>query len=219
MWLVNSLREWIDVEPRMGRRRPATASSLTGRSAAACLDAEIPSMTHTCAATLAGLAVVLLLEPASALARGDAAGTQAPPVRRSVPSPRVVPPRPPSHRRLCRCRSWPITRRSRLWRTMRSRLHPARRCRGARRCDGPVWPSPVTERWRFRLHVVIDPSGKVGTARIVADAGGRSGRSTGGRRWGTSRHRWVTHRLPAPAWPCSPPRGSGSSSRPMTRRC
>ena len=53
-------------------------------------------MPHTCAATLAGLVVVLLLEPASALARGDAEGTQVPPVRRSVPSPRGVPPRPPS---------------------------------------------------------------------------------------------------------------------------
>ncbi len=35
------------------------------------------------------------------------------------------------------------------------------------RCDRPAWPSPVTERWRFRLHLVLDTSGKVGTVRIV----------------------------------------------------
>jgi len=35
------------------------------------------------------------------------------------------------------------------------------------RCVAPVWPSPVTERWKFRLHVVLEASGKVGTVRIV----------------------------------------------------
>ena len=34
-------------------------------------------------------------------------------------------------------------------------------------CDPPVWPSPVSEPWRFRLHLVADASGKVATARIV----------------------------------------------------
>lgn len=34
-------------------------------------------------------------------------------------------------------------------------------------CAAPVWPRPVTERWRFRLHLVLDASGKVGTSRIV----------------------------------------------------
>lgn len=31
----------------------------------------------------------------------------------------------------------------------------------------PIWPSPVTERWRFRVHLVIDAAGKVAESRIV----------------------------------------------------
>lgn len=35
------------------------------------------------------------------------------------------------------------------------------------KCVTPAWPSPVTERWRFRLHLVLDTRGRVATARIV----------------------------------------------------
>jgi TonB family protein len=31
----------------------------------------------------------------------------------------------------------------------------------------PVWPRPVTEPWRFRLHLVLEADGRVGTSRIV----------------------------------------------------
>jgi TonB family protein len=31
----------------------------------------------------------------------------------------------------------------------------------------PVWPSPVTEAWRFRLHLVVDETGEVATVRVV----------------------------------------------------
>lgn len=31
----------------------------------------------------------------------------------------------------------------------------------------PVWPLPVTEPWRFRLHLVLEADGRVGTSRIV----------------------------------------------------
>jgi TonB family protein len=31
----------------------------------------------------------------------------------------------------------------------------------------PVWPRPINERWRFRVHLVLDPSGKVAESRIV----------------------------------------------------
>jgi TonB family protein len=31
----------------------------------------------------------------------------------------------------------------------------------------PVWPKPINERWRFRVHLVLDPSGKVAESRIV----------------------------------------------------
>src|SRR5688572_27960106 len=84
---------------RVARRPPATASGLTGltgRFGAACWDAEVPSMPHKCAAPLAGLVVVLLFDPVPALARGHAASTQTTPVRRSVQSPRAVPPKPPT---------------------------------------------------------------------------------------------------------------------------
>ena len=124
-------------------------------------------MPHTCAAMLAGLVVVLLLEPASALARGGAAGTQVPPVRRSVPSPRVAPPRPPSSPPAVQVPL--VADHTEIPALENDAVAPAPgaslpKCRT---CDPPVWPSPVTERWRFRLHVVINPNGKVGTARIV----------------------------------------------------
>jgi TonB family protein len=31
----------------------------------------------------------------------------------------------------------------------------------------PVWPSPITEPWRFRLHLVVDQEGHVATVRVV----------------------------------------------------
>lgn len=31
----------------------------------------------------------------------------------------------------------------------------------------PVWPTPVTEPWRFRVHLVLEADGRVGTSRIV----------------------------------------------------
>lgn len=31
----------------------------------------------------------------------------------------------------------------------------------------PIWPSPISERWRFRVHLVLDPTGKVAESRIV----------------------------------------------------
>ncbi|BCS33030.1 hypothetical protein TBR22_A22550 [Luteitalea sp. TBR-22] len=34
-------------------------------------------------------------------------------------------------------------------------------------CPAPVWPTPVTQRWRFRVQAVVDDTGKVRTARIV----------------------------------------------------
>lgn len=40
---------------------------------------------------------------------------------------------------------------------------PPRRLRDV----APVWPSPVTERWRFRVHLILDGAGKVGESRIV----------------------------------------------------
>lgn len=35
------------------------------------------------------------------------------------------------------------------------------------RCVAPVWPVPIVEPWRFRLHLVIEATGRVATARIV----------------------------------------------------
>lgn len=31
----------------------------------------------------------------------------------------------------------------------------------------PVWPSPITEPWRFRLYLVVDEQGNVATVRVV----------------------------------------------------
>jgi len=31
----------------------------------------------------------------------------------------------------------------------------------------PIWPKPITDRWRFRVHLVLDPAGKVAESRIV----------------------------------------------------
>ncbi len=31
----------------------------------------------------------------------------------------------------------------------------------------PAWPEPITERWRFRVHLILDETGRVAEARIV----------------------------------------------------
>jgi len=124
-------------------------------------------MTHKCAAMLAGLVIVLVFDHVSAVARGHAASTQTTPARRSGPSPRAVPPKPPSSPLAVKVPF--VADHTEIPALENDAVAPAPgaslpKCKA---CDPPVWPSPVTERWRFRLHVVIDPGGKVGTVRIV----------------------------------------------------
>jgi periplasmic protein TonB len=124
-------------------------------------------MTHTCAAALTGLVMALAFDSLSALGRGMAASPQNPPGRRSVPATRAVPPQPPVPSPAVQVPL--VADHSEIPALENDAVAPAPgaslpKCRT---CDPPVWPSPVTERWRFRLHVVIDPAGNVGTVRIV----------------------------------------------------
>lgn len=124
-------------------------------------------MTRSLAATLAGVTFAFGLSDQSGLAR--AATRAQPPARsaRTVPPPRTQTTQPPSSPApipvplVAGADEIPALEHDAVAPALGTSLP---RCL---RCDRPAWPSPVTERWRFRLHIVLDPSGKVGTVRIV----------------------------------------------------
>ena len=124
----------------------------------------------------------------------------------------------PCHPRPSRCRWWPITPRFPPWRTMRSRRPPARRYRDAAGATVRCGPRPSPNAgdsvctWSSIRAARSAPHGSCRPWWAIPrpDPWGS---------WVTSRPAGGTHHRRVPAWPCSPRRGSGSSSPPQTRRC
>jgi len=146
-------------------------------------------MTRICAAAMPMLAIALLFDPSAAWERdlesAQASAGRSQPPRAVSPPPFPVP---------------PIADHTEIPAIENDAVAPALgatlpKCR---KCEGPVWPSPVTERWRFRLYVVIDTSGKVATARIVQTLVGNAGARPVG-----------VEGTIAPAWRDTPPARAG----------